>query len=130
MSHCPYEPDAAPRSPSAADEDPPFGVVVERRGRAVVVHVSGEIDALTIDRVDAALSTVTPGGLLVVDLTEVRFLGSVGLAALVAARNRAGRQGADTRVVVGDNRVVLRPLELSGLQDEFALFADTEQALG
>ncbi|GAA4557547.1 STAS domain-containing protein [Pseudonocardia xishanensis] len=114
----------------AADFDADFDALVERHPHATVVRVRGEIDSLTVDRLNAAVRAAPAASPLVLDLTRVRFLGSVGIAALIVARNRAQDAGTETRLVVGGNRTVLRPLEASGLRTEFSLFPDVELALG
>ncbi|GAA1865495.1 STAS domain-containing protein [Pseudonocardia ailaonensis] len=102
---------------------------VEHHPHAVVVRVAGEIDHATVGRLTAATDAAGPGTLLVLDLTAVRFLGSVGLAALITVRDRMRAGGTDVRLVAGDNRTVLRPLELTGLLPEFTVTRELGQAL-
>jgi anti-sigma B factor antagonist len=101
--------------------------------RAVVVHVSGEVDMLTapvltqqVDRLFAAQGdTYRP---LVFDLLGVAFLGSAGLAVLAEAANRAAdRSGAVW--VVATSRTVLRPLQVTGLDSVLRISADLGVAL-
>lgn len=58
---------------------------------------------------------------LVVDLSEVSFLGAAGLSVLVEAGATAGASGVGL-YVVARTRPVLRPLTLTGLDSEFAVF--------
>jgi anti-anti-sigma factor len=65
--------------------------------------------------------------MLVVDLTEVTFPASAGLAELVRA-NRQLRGQVPVRVVAG-GRLVLRPLELTRLTDELDIRPTLDDAL-
>ncbi|MCW0216263.1 MAG: STAS domain-containing protein [Pseudonocardia sp.] len=118
-----------PLSPEPGHPPPDFRAVVEHHPRGVLVRVDGDIDSLGLARFDAALRTRTAGRPLIVDLTRVRFLGSVGMAALITARERTAADGAPLRLVVGDNRVVVRPMTITGLLSRFDVFTDVEHAL-
>ncbi|MHA6781475.1 STAS domain-containing protein [Pseudonocardia saturnea] len=103
-----------------------------RGGGAVVLTLSGEVDSATAPRLRAAVLdalTVADGGPVVVDMTEVAFLSSAGLGALVAAHHDAERLGGPLRVVVDHARPVLRPLQLSGLDQVLTLFHFLDNAL-
>lgn len=107
--------------------------IVRDDQEALVVAVSGEIDVLTVDRFRAAVATgfdqLPDGAVLVVDLTQLSFLGSAGLQALVDATRAARRRREPLRIVVDENRPVIRPIELTGLDDLLALFHSVDQAL-
>jgi anti-sigma B factor antagonist len=110
------------------DEVVRFDVVEHGRG-ARVVHVVGEVDTLTAPvlrtRLDEHLAEVE---LLVLDLTDVTFLGSAGLAVLVAAKDEADRVGHRLRLVPG-SRIVVRALEATGLLTLFDLADTAAEAL-
>jgi len=76
--------------PSATE----FGLSYEhtRLGDAAVLDLRGEIDLATGEDLTAQLGRALAAvpELLVIDLTGVDFLGSAGLAALIAARDDAG----------------------------------------
>jgi anti-sigma B factor antagonist len=117
--------------PASGGHVPPAGIVagIERHGDALVLVVVGEVDALTapqlVDAVDAALAQhpVT----LVADLTKVDFFASAGLAALIDAHRKAGEKVRFRVVAAG--AATLRPLQLTGLTEELAVFASREDAL-
>ena len=99
---------------------------------AVVLAVAGEIDLHTAPRLLAAVDTgfdQASDGPLVIDLTDVSFLGSAGLAALVSARRQAQRRREPLRIVVDHNRPVIRPLEITGLDEVLALYHTVDEAL-
>jgi anti-sigma B factor antagonist len=103
--------------------------VVEHGEGARVLHVVGEVDTLTAPvlrtRLDEHLAEVE---LLVLDLTDVTFLGSAGLAVLVAAKDEADRFGHRLRLVPG-SRIVVRALEATGLLTLFDLADTAAEAL-
>jgi anti-sigma B factor antagonist len=116
-----------------ADDAVPSDVLdldVERRGDAVVVLVRGEVDALTTplftDLIDEQLDNnpVT----IVLDLNQVTFLGSSGLAALINARDQTTQRAIKLRLVCAAH-AVLRPLAATGLVDQFDIYPDLDAAL-
>ncbi|NMI02062.1 STAS domain-containing protein [Pseudonocardia acidicola] len=113
---------------TTADEVVRFEVVGHGRD-ALVVHVLGEIDTLTAPvlraRLDEHLPTVP---LVVLDLSAVTFLGSAGLAVLVAAKDDAEQRGHRLRLVCG-SRIVTRALEATGLLTLFDVAEGVPEAL-
>jgi anti-sigma B factor antagonist len=104
------------------------------RGDAVVIVVSGEIDVLTAPRLRSALDLAlqqVDDRPVIVDLTQVRFLGSPGLHALARSAHQASQKPGFTplRVVVDHNRPVLRPIELTGYDALLNLYHDLEDAV-
>ncbi len=95
-----------------------------------VLSVRGEIDSLTTPQLEPALTALLDGPerRLVVDLSEVSFLASSGLAALIRAAQRAEERGVRLRLVVA-NRAVRRPLEVTGSDQLFDLFDDLPGSL-
>jgi anti-sigma B factor antagonist len=113
--------------------DLPLCVEVQRlSGVAVVVRVTGELDTLTTPAVDAQLTDVQAdlvgSATLVVDLSDLTFMSSAGLALLVTHHERCAEQGSRLRVVTGDNRSVLRPLRITGLDTVLDLVATVADA--
>jgi anti-sigma B factor antagonist len=96
-----------------------------RIGEATVITLTGDVDSATAPLLLQAVldALAAPGsGPVVIDMTHVSFLSSAGLGALVAAYHRAGQHGEPLRVVVDHARPVLRPLQLSGLDQVLTLF--------
>ena len=106
---------------------------VRRAPEALVLAVTGEIDALTTARFRAAVTQCLEEAddLLVVDLIKVSFLSSHGLAALVSAAQESERSRfkPPIRLVVDNNRPVVRPIELTGLDQYLALYDSVDDAL-
>jgi anti-sigma B factor antagonist len=86
-----------------------------------------------VDRFRAAVTAgfdqLRDGEILVIDLTEVTFLSSQGLQALVDATVAAQRRREPLRIVVDHTRPVIRPIELTGLDDVLSLFDTVDDAL-
>jgi anti-sigma B factor antagonist len=109
---------------------------ITRAGRdALVMIVTGEIDLHTVGRLRAAVDdglervADTDSVTLVIDLSEVTFLGSPGLTALVEATRAARRLREPLPIVVDHTRPVIRPIEMTGLDDLLALHTTLDQAL-
>ncbi len=101
------------------------------RPDTAVLTVRGEIDTLTAPAFTAATEELlsASGEILVMDLTEVRFLASSGLAVLISAAHRAEERGVRLRLVAA-NRAVRRPLEITGTAVLFDLHPDLRSAYG
>jgi stage II sporulation protein AA (anti-sigma F factor antagonist) len=78
-----------------------------------LVAASGEVDTTTAPRLAEALVQFG-GGTVTLDLTDVTFLNSSGLKALVAAHRHLERSGCELRVQ-GEQDSVRRVLEVAGL---------------
>jgi anti-anti-sigma factor len=104
----------------------PLTVLTWERDGVVIVSVTGELDMSTVDQVAIALQDATTRGVpVVLDMTGLRFFSSAGLRLLVRLRESAS---VDVRLA-GDQRVVLRPLELTGLLDLFPVHASVADAV-
>ncbi|MFD1145572.1 STAS domain-containing protein [Saccharothrix hoggarensis] len=87
---------------------------VDVDGGIALVRVSGSLDSAAQRPVAAVVDDVfdTGPGAIVLDLSEVDFLGSAGIALLVNTRHRAARLDVPFAVVADGHRV-LRPLRMS-----------------
>lgn len=104
-------------------------VEVAEHGPNLVLTVAGEVDLLTTPQLQQALTRAVEGRppILVVDLDKVEFLASAGLAALVDAHQSAGNH---TQVrIVATTTATLRPLQLTGLDTELAIYPSREASL-
>jgi anti-sigma B factor antagonist len=116
-------------SPGKPRDSDAGAVTVREIDGTTVVFVSGAVDAVTAPALRSHIDTAIDGELraLVIDLTDVDFLGSVGLEVLVAARATA----AETipMVVVADGPITRRPIELTKVDEFFALHPTLDAAL-
>lgn len=103
--------------------------VVDHGPDVRVLHVVGELDTLTAPLLQVRLAEqLAQVRTLVLDLSDVTFLGSAGLAVLVGARDDADTRGCRLLVVPG-SRIVKRALEATGLLALFATADDVPEAL-
>ena len=88
----------------------------------VTVTVVGEVDTFTAPVLRASLDTQLEQQptALVIDLCDVQFLGSAGLAVLVETQRSARSRDVGLRLVA-NTRAVTRPLEVTGLIDLFTI---------
>jgi anti-sigma B factor antagonist len=90
------------------------------RGYAIVA-VAGEVDSATVTRLRESLFELAASGrTLVVDLDQVSFIDSSGLAALVGAARRAAAHGARLQVVCARPRT-RQLFRLTGLDSQVPL---------
>lgn len=101
----------------------------EVHGDAVVLRICGDVDLMTAPAVNQAIKTALQQSppVLVVDLGEVEFMASAGMAELVTGYRLAGQR--TTFRVVAPSRATSRPLEMVGLTTVFGVFPTLEEAL-
>lgn len=99
-------------------------------GATRLVTVSGEVDMVTTPYLRSYLQEQLKQttSMLVIDLRQVKFLGSSGLAVLVATLDQARERAIALRLVC-NSREVVRPLQATGLTDLFDIHHDTDAAL-
>ena len=99
-----------------------FSVDVKRDGSVCTLFVSGEIDLDNSEHLASigtmALDAVNDHETLVIDLSDVGFMDSTGLSALVNINTAARVNGHEIRLR-GMQPLVTRVLELGGLADAF-----------
>ncbi|MBX5331063.1 STAS domain-containing protein [Rhodococcus fascians] len=104
-------------------------ITSERLDEAVVLKVNGEVDLATASdlahQIERAVQTSPTA--VVVDLSGVSFLASVGMSILIAARRKACC--STSLVVVADGPTTGRPMHLVGLDAAIPIFTDVETAL-
>ena len=95
---------------------------------ALTVRLAGELDMSTVPELDVCLSQLVRDGCrhLLVDLHELVFCDSTGLACLVRGNNRCASLGGWLRVT-RDRGHVARVLAISGL-DQFLRYEPEETA--
>jgi anti-sigma B factor antagonist len=94
-----------------------------------VLSVAGDLDMLTAPRLAQALDELLSREprTIVVDLSEVSFLGSAGLAAIVTAHERAASH--EVLRIVAQPRETRRTFTMTGLDDLLALYPTRKAAL-
>lgn len=96
----------------------------------VVLSVNGEVDILTAPQLGRAIceALAESATALVIDLTEVTFLASVGMSVLVATQEAADAM-AVRFAVVADGVTTRRPIRLLGIDAVLALYPTRDDAL-
>jgi anti-sigma B factor antagonist len=98
-------------------------------GTVPVVEVSGEVDVYAAPELrDRLTEILADGRSVVVDLTEVGFLDSTGLGALVSARTAAAERGASLPLVCTHERI-LKLFAITGLDGVFTIHASVDEAV-
>lgn len=95
----------------------------------VVVAAVGAVDMLTAPQLQEAVNaalTRKPAG-LIIDLTEVDFMGSAGMQVLMVTRNQLDK--ATRLAVVADGPATSRPLKITGVADYIDLFSTLDVAV-
>ena len=95
-----------------------------------VFDLTGSLDIATSPTVRAALTSASERGShrLIVDLTQVDFLDSTGLGALIGGQRRAKEFGGEVRLVVKEGQI-LRLLRITGLLKVFAVYPTLDEAV-
>ncbi|HEU5267927.1 MAG TPA: STAS domain-containing protein [Jatrophihabitans sp.] len=104
--------------------------VSRRSGDITVVAVTGEVDVYSAPALKESLTGLLRSGTseVVVDLTEVAFLDSTGLGALVEARAASNEIGGSLLVVCNQERI-LKLFTITGLDTVFAIHPTVDAAL-
>jgi len=116
------------------DREQLMTVRTEDHADVLLLAVEGDVDGLTAPRLSVALAAAfraLAGRTLVLDLTHVRFLGSSGLRTLRDSALESSRHEGfqPLRVVVDQQRPVIRPIEIVGLDQILALYHTVEDAI-
>jgi anti-anti-sigma factor len=121
----------ATRFPSAASAGhSEFDIRESWIGRIVVLSVRNAVDLLSAPRLTKTIGDAlakAPAG-VIVDLTQVDFLASIGMTVLVEARQQAGAISAGFGVVA-EGAATSRPIKLLGLDAIVPLYATLDDAL-
>jgi anti-sigma B factor antagonist len=101
-----------------------FAVTHVHRGRPVRLHLAGELDLGSAPELNAVIARLVDDGhhCLVVELHELTFCDSTGMAAFVRGDKRCATRGGWLRLS-GARGIVARVLRVSGL-DEVLVHGD------
>jgi anti-sigma B factor antagonist len=107
----------------------PFNVSSSRIGRqALGLRIDGELDLYTAPEVREELAAIPREvRYVLVDLTGLLFLDSTGMQILLTTARLLAKRNGTMMLVVGD-RIVLRVLEVTGLDRYFEIRDDYQSA--
>jgi anti-sigma B factor antagonist len=99
-------------------------------GAIQLFSLGGSLDIATSPTLRAALMEAVDRDKheLIVDLTQLGFLDSTGLGALIGAHKRAAEHSGSVRLVAQEGQI-LRLLRITGLLEVFAVYPTVEAAL-
>src|ERR1700730_14161709 len=111
---------------SAAD---PITTSVAHREGVAVVSIGGEIDLSTAPAFEAVIAEALEEdpAALVIELSEVTFMASVGLRILAATQEEVGK--SIPLAVVADHAAASRPMQLTGLDNVISMSPTLDEAL-
>lgn len=103
---------------------------VERRDEIGVLAVGGVMDTLTGAVLRRAINDIIGEGVvkIIIDLSAVKFMSSVGLSLLFRTAERVGDDIGGLAVVT-NGPATRKPIQLTGLDRFFALYPTLDQAL-
>jgi len=107
-------------------------VVTQQFKRCDVVKASGRVDSATVPQLEAAFNGLLEAGRfsIVFDMSDVNFISSVGLRALIDARKRCRRYNRGDLVLASPSPNVDGSLELAGFHTLFDVYKTTLEAVG
>ncbi|HET9392936.1 MAG TPA: STAS domain-containing protein [Candidatus Rubrimentiphilum sp.] len=102
----------------------------EHDGNAIVFSLRGSLDFETSPSLRAAMLEAADQGKhdILVDLSQLEFLDSSGLGALIGAHKRALENAGRVRVIISTGTIA-RLLTITGLMDVLAVYPSIEAAL-
>jgi anti-sigma B factor antagonist len=111
-------------------DPPPFSVDASTSGDVLVLAVTGEVDMATAPELARAIGLVSDHARgVVVDFSDVTFLDSSGLNALVRGQRELAGREVSLSVVVPAGSPVLRIFEITQLTDSLAVVGSVDEAL-
>lgn len=95
----------------------------------VIIHIIGSVDAMTAPKLEKAVESQIEMGnyLLVIDLSQVEFMSSAGLRALLAALKGCHHKGGELHLA-GAQPGVKRTMEIAGFTELIKIFPNVESA--
>jgi anti-anti-sigma factor len=96
----------------------------------IVIAPEGELDAARVGEFRLALSAAAaePGDRVVVDLSQLEFIDSGGIGALIETHNRLRREHRQLAVIAPGGTAAAVLLNLSGLHTRLPMYESREAA--
>jgi stage II sporulation protein AA (anti-sigma F factor antagonist) len=109
----------------------PAEISVERRGGTVIAHLGGEVDMTNASHLRDELLASMPNDalVLVIDVSECRYLDSAGIEILFDLARRLVRRRQDLRLYVPPRSPLRRVLELTEVGSAAPLHESLDSAL-
>jgi anti-sigma B factor antagonist len=96
-----------------------------------VVGLRGDLDIASVDDLRGQLRSARQahGDHLILDLTDLEFMDSQGLSVIIGCHKAVSAAGGSL-ALVAPRPIVLRTLQITGLDRRFAIFNTVEEASG
>lgn len=106
-------------------------IVTEHLIRIVIVAPQGTVEAFNVAELRKRLYMLLDDGVInfVVDLSDVSFMDSAGLSALVSVLTRSRQAGGDVKLVWPTEEAALRILHLTKFDRVFDITDTVEEAI-
>jgi anti-anti-sigma factor len=107
------------------------GLSIEERGGAVLACLTGELDLAEAGSKGERIVQAVPASVptVVIDLTQLRFIDSSGVAMLFSLARYFDVRRQELRVVASPDGLVARVLELVQFKHAAPIHADVDEAL-
>lgn len=103
-------------------------IAVEDGGAVATVRLTGRLDIMGADVVATPLATLSGAkNGLIIDLSQVSFLASIGIRQLVLSAKAVARRGGKL-VLLNPNETVTEVLETSGVSEMMPIMRDENEA--
>jgi anti-anti-sigma factor len=100
----------------------PVDIERDECSQAVIAHVHGDIDSSNAADVMAPLAEEAAGRILIIDLSDVQYIDSAGMAAIDTLRT-----GTQLYIVAPESSIVRRALQIVGLDQLVPVFERLEE---
>ena len=119
----------APDGPRPFPAPPALSVTITDLAQGVIVHLEGKADTTAVDRLQFVLMRVIARRvpLVVLDLSELTFLCSLAMGALIGLRRALARWGGCVKLAAGRPEIQ-ETLEIAGLLKLFDYCTTLEEA--
>lgn len=104
--------------------------IFEQTKRITILAFTDRLDAFSAADTREKIDNLLDGGAVnfVIDLREVSFMDSAGVAVLVNLLKRARQVGGDVKLVEPTSQMTIRILRLTKFDKVFEMFATAEEA--
>jgi len=94
------------------------------------IVISGRLDMPGTDSVAAQLAELTaaPKKAVIVDLSQLKFLASIGIRALISSAKDVQKRGGKMALVVNRASTVMMSLEATGVDELIPVFGNSAEA--
>ncbi|OQW71108.1 MAG: anti-anti-sigma factor [Proteobacteria bacterium ST_bin11] len=94
-----------------------------------LIKISGRLDILGTQEIATKFTALAcaENRRVVVDLTGVSFLASIGIRELITNAKALQRRGGKMTLFIGNNEAVIKTLEATGIDALLPMFTDLEQ---